>query len=72
MFDGKTPRTAGTFQLQDITDPLIRGFIDDPNHRSDICNVSAACIQVSVYPDKCYRYMTGGWITLLLSESRAL
>lgn len=38
-FDGKSPRTAGTFQLCDITDPLIRGFIDDPDHRTDTCNI---------------------------------
>lgn len=40
IFDGQTlPTGTCTFQLCDITDPLIRSYIDDPIHRTDNVHV---------------------------------
>ncbi|PVG00043.1 hypothetical protein CPB86DRAFT_783178 [Serendipita vermifera] len=37
-FDGKTVRHAGTFQFCDITDPVVRRFLDNPSNRSETCS----------------------------------
>lgn len=43
LFDGQEiHRGKPDFQLCDITDPLIRKYIDDPNLRTDTCDVSQA------------------------------
>ena len=40
IFDGQTlPAGTSTFQLCDITDPLIRAYIDDPAHRTEDVHV---------------------------------
>ena len=40
IFDGQTvPAGTSTFQLCDITDPLIRAYIDDPVHRTESVHV---------------------------------
>lgn len=40
IFDGQTlPAGTSTFQLCDITDPLIRTYIEDPVHRTESAHV---------------------------------
>ena len=40
IFDGETvPAGTSTFQLCDITDPLIRSYIGDPVHRTENVHV---------------------------------
>lgn len=41
IFDGVTPsKETAAFQLCDITDPMIKAMVDDPEEVRDVCNVS--------------------------------
>lgn len=46
-FDGVTPsKETAAFQLCDITDPMIKAMIDDPEEVRDVCNVNLPSTQL--------------------------